>query len=101
MATEEKVTAIWRAMLDDKNMFDPGRRNDDAVNLCCVAACMNVDPENLFDELFRFRPPANRAIGRKHMHRVIPYVDSWWDCAGENIIEEYGILSAPYMQAEE
>lgn len=112
MATKEKAAAIWQAMLKDNNLFGDHRRNDDAVNLCCVCKVLGKDPmSGLYEQqLYHYDHDINRAkakvefdftAGINHLNRVLCYCDDWFNLAGDNIIEDYGILSASYMQIKE
>lgn len=112
MATKEKAAAIWQAMLADDDLFGDHRRNDDAVNLCCVCKVLDKDPISGFYEQqsYHYDHDINRAKakvdldfmnGRAHINRVLLYCDGWFDAVSDDIIENYGILSASYMQVKE
>lgn len=112
MATKGKAAAIWQAMLKDEDLFGSGRRNDDAVNLCCVCKVLDKDPVLAYSEQYSYhynndvsRSKANVDTdfdrGRQHIVRVLDYCDRWFDKSNYDIIENYGILSASYMHVEE
>lgn len=112
MATYEKAYAIWQAMLKDENLFGAGRRNDDAVNICCVCMVLGKDPVSGYSEQYNYhynndvsrskiKVDIDFDAGRTHLKRVLGYCNSWFDESNEDIIEDYGILSASYMQVEE
>lgn len=112
MATKEKAAAIWQAMLADNNLFGNHRRNDDAVNLCCVCKILGKNPLNGYNEQYEthYNNDVSRSkaevdkdfgFGRHHLERVLDYCDRWFDKSNYDIIEDYGILSASYMQVEE
>lgn len=111
MATWDKAYAIWQAMLKDEDLFGSGRRNDDAVNLCCVCKVLGKDPVSGYSEQhdYHYNNDVNRSKvkvgtdfdrGRTHLERVLGYCDYWFDESNDDIVEDYGILSASYMQAE-
>lgn len=112
MATKGKAAAIWQAMLADDDLFGDHRRNDDAVNLCCVCKVLDKNPVSGFYEQqsYHYDHDINRSkakvdldfmTGRTHIDRVLNYCDGWFDAVGDDIIENYGILSASYMQVKE
>ena len=98
----------WNFMLADEELFAAGRRNDDAVNLCCLAKALGKDPMDAFYEqkIHHMSNDLRRAIKVdndfttaqvEHMDRVMRYVDDWYCIAGESIADEFGILSSGYM----
>lgn len=102
------VTASWNLMLADEELFADGRRNDDAVNLCCLAKALGKDPMGAFYEQ-KIHHMANDFRGAakadddfetaevEHMCRVMRYVGNWYLVAGEDIADDFGILSSSYM----
>lgn len=111
MSSVGKAAAIWQAMLHDDNLFGDGRRNDDAVNLCCVCEVLGKDPMEAYREqqvhhydhdIHRCKAKVDMDFitGRSHMERIIPYAKQAFEDYGMDIIESYGIGSASYMQVE-
>lgn len=111
MATKGKAMSIWKGMLEDNDLFGDGRRNDDAVNLCCVCKVLGKDPMSgyLEQQSHHYDHDVTRGkakvdldflSGREHMDRVMLYCDGWYEAAGNDIIESFGLMSASYMQAD-
>lgn len=102
------VATSWNLMLADEELFAAGRRNDDAVNLCCLAKALGKDPTDAFYEQ-KIHHMSNDLRGAikadndfttaqvEHMNRVMRYVDDWYNTASEDIADDFGILSSSYM----
>lgn len=67
-------------MLTDSKMFEKGRRNDDAVDLCIACEVLNLDSESIAKmicENIYFNKNYYDLFVREHIDRVLGYVDSW------------------------
>lgn len=108
---------IINNMLDTRELFWPGRRNDDAVNLCCVmqvytdwCSCLSVETQ--IDKFFKQYKERRISAGKdpllveyniecakEHIDRILPYSDNWYDEDYPwTIIDLYADTTYPYMQ---
>jgi hypothetical protein len=65
---------------EDPNVFKPGRRNDDAVDMCIIAHCLMLDPESVFADVVAAHESWSSyqiKAAEDHVDRVIPYLDGW------------------------
>lgn len=72
-------TILNSDFLLNPEVFKPGRRNDDAVDLCCICRCLNLDPNMVFGAI-RIRHQWNTKQyqkAREHMNRVMDYYENW------------------------
>lgn len=61
------------------DVFKPGRRNDDAVDMCCIAWCLDMDPYYVLNiiKLRRAWSYAQENAAKEHVDRVMEYVPNW------------------------
>ena len=78
------IRADLKTILDsdfifNPDVFKPGRRNDDAVDMCCIAWCLDMDPYYVLDiiKLRRAWSSAQEDAAKEHVDRVMEYVPNW------------------------
>lgn len=73
------MTILYSDFIQNPNVFKPGRRNDDAVNMCCIAWCLDKNP---LDILVTIKERRNWSIeqykaAKEHVDRVVNYLPNW------------------------
>lgn len=108
MKGKEAARWVLELMERDGELFASGRRNDDAVNMCCACVILGRDPKTeLLNQHLKHRDnPQGRSVteidydfdmAKEHVERVIPYADNWYETWGDNTLYYYGIDSSDYM----
>lgn len=76
--------ADLRTILDsdfilNPDAFKPGRRNDDAVDMCCIAWCLNMNPYDVFDtiKIHHAWIYVQEKAAKEHVDRVMKYLPKW------------------------
>lgn len=60
-------------------VFQPGRRNDDAVDMCCIAWCLDMDPHDVLIDMAKAQAWCDHDydLAAEHVNRVMDYVPNW------------------------
>ena len=73
------IVILERDFLRNPDAFSDGRRNDDAVDLCCICRALRKDPYSELDCISANHKWSadryNKAL--EHVDRVAPYSRSW------------------------
>lgn len=61
------------------NVFKPGRRNDDAVDMCCIAWCLDMDPQDVLSDIDDSHEWSinDYNTAKEHVDRVMKYLPNW------------------------
>jgi hypothetical protein len=66
---------------ENDEIFDDGRRNDDAVDFCCMCWCLGMTVNEIRGEFLALpaikNHPTREILALDHIERVVPYLDSW------------------------
>lgn len=96
--TEEKARAeeIIQRLTSDPLFMKPGRRNDDAVDLCIALRVLgHPDPLSWFQEFVKENDGrfsySDLARGEEHIERIAPYAESWGPIGNEGEALDYCI----------
>ena len=78
--TKEELEGILENdFICNPNVFKPGRRNDDAVDMSIICWCLGKNPIDVFDEISRKNDWSVNQYdeAREHMDRIAPYLVKW------------------------
>lgn len=77
----------------DPKFMTAGRRNDDAVDLCCACRVLRMDPEIHWRALVNAnnRTDQDLMAGLEHIKRVKPYAEGWGPEGNEGNALKYTI----------
>lgn len=75
----ELRTILDSNFLLNKDVFKPGRRNDDAVDMCCIAWCLDRDPYDVFVNIKLCHDWSHAQVeaAKEHVDRVMKYLPNW------------------------
>lgn len=75
----ELKTILNNDFILNADVFKPGRRNDDAVDMCCIAWCLDKDPYDVLDiiKLRRVWSSVQKDAAKEHVDRVMKYLPNW------------------------
>lgn len=76
----ELKTILDSDFLLNPDVFKPGRRNDDAVDMCCIAWCLDMNPQDilLYIKTYHYDWSSHDYnAAREHVDRVMKYVPKW------------------------
>lgn len=61
------------------DVFKSGRRNDDAVDMCCIAWCLDMDPQDVLLDIKQRRNWTSHDYdaAKEHVDRVMKYLPNW------------------------
>lgn len=78
--TEEDLRNILaNDFINNPDVFAPGRRNDDAVDMCCIAWCLDMDGHDALYDILKARNWNTHQYdaAKEHVDRVMEYVPNW------------------------
>lgn len=70
---------LEKDFMSNPNVFKPGHRNDDAVDMCCIAWCLDMDPHDALLDLARTQSWCDHDynLAEEHVNRVMDYIPNW------------------------
>lgn len=73
----EKI--LYKDFILNPHCFLPGHRNEDAVDMCCVAWCLDKDPMNVLQEISDEQHWSHHEFdaAKEHVDRITSYLPKW------------------------
>lgn len=73
----EKI--LYKDFILNPSCFLPGNRNNDAVDMCCVAWCLDKDPMDVLREIGDKHHWSQHEFNaaEEHVARIISYLPKW------------------------